>query len=378
MILAACAAIVLSACAKIETEKNVVLDDNAITFGIYTARNHTKAVSATDFGDIDQAALEASTNGFGVFTFHSDGVSNAYVPASSNFTPNFMYNQQVKKSGSDWIYSPVKYWPNEFNTTSAIGADQDALTFFAYAPYVATTGVGTEGITAFSANNATGDPTVSFKVPAKAEEQIDLLWSNANLQNVTKQAVNGKVQFNFVHALSNVAIYPLAVVDDTTIPASSGTDLEAETTITINSITITGQFNQEGVLNIAKGTWTSSAASSAQTVTYQPSTAYDVTDVNDKAEADALDPVAQFMFIPSAAADYVITVDYDVTTTDAALVGGKSVVNNKIHKTLNVAFEQGKKMKLYLALGMTSVKIEAVVGNWTDADAQNVWLPVNL
>ena len=376
MILAAAAALTLTACVKTETVKNT--EAEPVTFGVYTAK--TKAVSATTYGTIDQTALQNSTYGFGVFAFHSDGNANSYAAGTpSNFQPNFMYNQQVKYESSAWTYTPVKYWPNEYNTTNAIGSDVDKLTFFAYAPYVATNAVGTEGITAFSENTSTGDPTLSFKVPAASDEQIDLLWNDADLKNKTKMAVNGKVQFNFVHALSNLSIYPLAVVDGTTIPESNGTDLASGTTITINSITITGTFNQEGTLNLATGVWTSSAASADQTVTYQPTTAYDVTNINDKDEATT--PVAQFMFIPSsAAADYVININYDVTTTDSALATGKSVVNNNIHKTLSsLSFEKGKKMNLYVALGMTSVKFEAVVGDWTDVTPdQDVWLPVNL
>ena len=378
---AAVAALVLSACAKIENNATVIDNSNEpVLFCVYTAKNVTKAVSATDFGTIDQAALEASTKGFGVFTFFSDNSegSNDYNAASpSNFKPNFMYNQQVKYESSKWTYSPIKYWPNEFGG-AAVSTATDKLTFFAYAPYVAT--VGDEGITAFSEKTATGDPTVSFKVPAKAEEQIDLMWSNANLKNLTKQAVGGVVKFTFTHALSNLSIYPIAVVDATNIPASSGADIDAATKVTINSFSIKGKFNQEGTLNLATGVWTSSAAAADQTITYQPATAYDVTNVNDKAEADAAKAVTEFMFVPStAAADYEINIDYDFTTTDANVDGGKVVVNNKIKKTLSgVNFEQGKKIKLYVALGLTSVKLEAEVGDWTDAADQNVWLPVNL
>lgn len=379
---AAVAAVVLSACAKIENNATVIDNSNEpVLFGVYTARNLTKAVSATDFGTINQAALEASSNGFGVFTFFSDNSegSNDYNAASpSNFKPNFMYNQQVKfNSGSgSWEYSPLKYWPNEYGD-AAISTATDKLTFFAYAPFVATP--GDEGITAISEKTATGDPTVSFKVPAKAEEQIDLMWSNADLKNKTKMAVNGKAKFTFAHALSNLSIYPIAVVDATDIPASAGTDIDAATKVTINNISIKGKFNQEGTLNLATGVWTSSAAATDQTVTYAPATAFDVTNINDKAEANATDPISEFMFIPSTAADYEISIDYDFTTTDANVDGGKVVVNNKIKKTLSsVNFEQGKKIKLYLALGITSVKVEAEVGDWTDAAEKNVWLPANL
>ena len=383
LIFAATAAVVLSACAKVETVK-VVSDKEAVSFGVYTGKATTKAVSTTEYGNIDNDILKNSTYGFGVFAYYSDGDANKYVASPSNFKPNFMYNQQVKYNAGTWKYSPIKYWPNEYNTTDAIGADIDRLSFFAYAPFVETP--AEEGITSISAATDIQDPTIGFKVPAESDKQIDLLWSDAATTNLTKPAINTPVHFTFKHALSNLSIIPVAVVDaKTTIPASAGTDIDAATTVTINSITVNGQFNQEGTLNIATGAWTSSAAATAQTVTYAPATPFDVTHINDKAEATAYiaanpGKLPEFMFIPSSAAkDYVITIDYDFTTTDARLEGGKAVVHNVIHKTVsNLEFAQGKKIKMYIGLGITSVVVDAEVGNWTDDTEQNIWLPINL
>ena len=164
MIFAAVAAIVLSACSKVETV-DVITGSDPVTFGAYTGISATKAVSNTTFGSINTNPLLQGSVGFGVFAYYSDGATNDYVDTpSSNFYPNFMYNQLVEYDTDHWTYNPIKYWPNEYNTTNAIGADVDKLTFFAYAPYVET--VGDEGITEFSANNVAGDPTVSFQVPA--------------------------------------------------------------------------------------------------------------------------------------------------------------------------------------------------------------------
>lgn len=384
MIFAAVAAIVLSACSKVETV-DVITGSDPVTFGAYTGISATKAVSNTTFGSINTNPLLQGSVGFGVFAYYSDGATNDYVDTpSSNFYPNFMYNQLVEYDTDHWTYNPIKYWPNEYNTTNAIGADVDKLTFFAYAPYVET--VGNEGITEFSANNVAGDPTVSFKVPADKTKQIDLLWSDANTKNMVKPAIGTEVHFTFKHALSNLTIIPVAVVDaKTTIPASGGTDVDAATKVTINSLTLKGRFNQEGTLNLATGVWTSSAATTEQTVSWTPSPAFDVTAINDKAEANTYytnnaGVLPEFMFIPSSTAteDYVITIDYDFTTTDPKLAA-PAVVHNVIHKTIeDIEFEKGKKMKLYVGLGMTSVVLSAEVGDWTSDDDQNVWLPANL
>lgn len=385
LILAAAAATVFASCAKTFDNTKNTGQGNAVTFGVYTARTATKAVSSTTFGSINTNALLQDSAGFGVFAFYSDGAANAYDAGDpSNFTPNFMYNQLVEYDTDHWTYSPVKYWPNEYNNTDAIGADVDKLTFFAYAPYVAT--VGDEGITAFSTNSATGDPIVSFKVPASKDNQIDLLWSDADTKNMIKPAIGTAVNFTFKHALSNLTILPVAVVDaKTTIPASSGTDVDAATVVKINSITLTGEFNQEGDLNLATGVWDSSAAASDQTVTWAPTGGFAVDDYNDKAEIDTYyaanaGVLPEFMFIPSSSADkdYVITIDYDFITTDAKLAAA-ATVHNVIHKTLeNIEFEKSKKMKLYVGLGMTSIVLSAEVADWTDDTPADVWLPVNL
>ena len=397
LIAAAAAAVLVAGCAKnevIQTPQEMT----PVTFGVYNGRMATKAVSTTTYGQINTNELLQGSVGFGVFAYYSDGAANAYD--GTNFIPNFMYNQKVAYTDTTvpadgiadaWTYSPIKYWPNEYNTSDAIGADVDKLTFFAYAPHVTT--VGTEGITAFSANTATGDPTITFKVPASQAEQIDLLWSNANTKNMIKQAVGGKVQFSFKHALSNLTILPIAVVDaTTTIPASAGTNVATGTLVKVNSITLTGKFNQEGTLNIATGDWVTSAATSDQNVTYSPATALDVTAINDKAEADGdytSNPVGkypEFMFVPSTDDDLdghyenlTITINYDFITTDSAVNGGTVTVHNVIHKTLNdFQLEKSKKMKLYLGLGMTTVLFNAEVANWTDGGSEDVWLPVNL
>lgn len=235
-----------------------------------------------------------------------------------------------------------------------------------------------------TANNADpGDPILSFKVPAASDKQIDLLYSDADTKNLTKQRISGTVHFTFKHALSNLSLYPVAVVDASSIPAGTtgyeGTDLSTGTTIKVNSITIQGDFNKEGTLNIATGVWTSSP-SSAETVTYSPVSAYDVTDINDKKEADEAGPCAEFMFIPSSegAKTYTVTIDYDVTYSAAASgLAENLVVKNVIHKPINLTFVKGQKTKLYIGLGMTSVTFSAEVGNWTDGTEPTIWLPVN-
>ena len=393
---AAMAATVLASCAKNEVFQKKT-NQTPVNFGIYTGRMSTKAVSATTYGQINTVdLLKASSYGFGVFGYYTEGANY-----SSTCKPNFMYNQKVYWNASKWTYIPIKYWPNEFNETTATGHQTDKLTFFAYAPYVevldadatpvtisdgaaGTPAAADEGIVSISKNNAEGDPTVTFKVPAASNKQIDLLWadnSESTIIDLVKPVTGTATTFHFKHALSKLSLYPVVVVDtNPDIPASSGTDVATGTTVTINSITISGKFNQEGTLNLHTGAWTSSAAASAQQVSYNPASPLDVTAINDKAEADLGSPCAEFMFIPSSSAqDYVITIDYDYTTTDAALSGGSVTIHNTIHNTLSsVNFLVGKKMKLYIGLGLNSVVFKAAVADWADDTSKEIWLPINI
>ena len=87
------------------------------------------------------------------------------------------------------------------------------------------------------------------------------------------------------------------------------------------------------------------------------------------------------MVIPKSegATEITVTVDYDVTTTDNKLSGSKSVVNNVLTSKGNITIQGGKKYKLILVLGLTSVKLDVAVENWVDAtgDPTEIDLPRN-
>lgn len=79
-----------------------------------------------------------------------------------------------------------------------------------------------------------------------------------------------------------------------------------------------------------------------------------------------------------------ITIVYDVETIDANLAGyladgvtNGSTIENKISKTVTVAFEAGKAYTIFLHLGMTSVKVDATVEEWPTASGSAVDLPEN-
>lgn len=192
LLFAATALAMLASCSQSDDLNNapVVAETNqAVEFGTYVGK--TPVTRAGWAGDITNTELQdgksgTKTQGFGVFAYYTG--KNTYEQkngTSNTLAPNFMYNEQVYYESSAWKYDNTKYWPNEVqsgdvdlnnNPDEATTAHDNGgkLSFFAYAPYVAS-GSGTTGITALSANNTTGDPIVTYAF-AKTGKNVDLLW----------------------------------------------------------------------------------------------------------------------------------------------------------------------------------------------------------
>lgn len=220
----------------------------------------TRAVaSGGSKGDITTTVLKGADYGFGVIAYHTNTAD--WAGTSNTTIPNFMWNEWVtyNTTNTSWTYSPVKFWPNDFATATAVdnkeGEDENKVatgsqnggkvSFFAYAPYVpvTTTAVtyknktasqestaATTGITAITANTQGAEPQVYYVLgAADVENAVDLLWglrgnssgyqlasgdgTTANTDaasvgdynvNLTKQSVSEKVNFLFKHALAKV------------------------------------------------------------------------------------------------------------------------------------------------------------------------------
>lgn len=392
MILAAAAALALVACAKVDTIKNDTPE--AVSFGVYAGKNATKAT----YGDITTDNLKTSADGFGVFAYYTENV--AWASAGASTKPNFMYNQQVKYNASanttlypkKWEYTPLKYWPNGQNDdTVEAQTITDKVSFFAYAPQIATSNAGVpgtpypasgQGVTAVSGNTALGAPTVTFTVPEKAEEQIDLLWATP-MTDMTKQTITGTVNFVFHHALAKLNVQVQAVVDALD-PTTSV--LPAATKIVLQSLELKADGTKTGTLSLADGTWSSKSGETdvvynttafASTTTVNGKTGFNVTET-----ATDLNSSVSPMIVPGevASGKYVIIANYWVITADSALDGGYSTVQQVIKKTSTAAltFTGGYKYNVLVKLGLTNVSFDVTeVDGWEVGDANSVDLPVN-
>ena len=408
MTLAAVAALVLSACAKIET----IETNEAITFGAYSGNAVTKAGTA---GEMTTTSLQ--TAGFGVFAYQTTG------NYSASATPNFMYNTKV--STSSWTYSPIKYWPNQIqagNTDSqpATAYQADKVSFFAYAPHVAATastgvptGDVTSGITALTSNATAGDPKVTYKVTNDLDNQVDLLWAVSRADtwtnvaggdntptdglpylNLQKPAIGTAIHFYFKHALAQLKLQAVAAYNQVAAggTAQNGVKITiSEVVLTVPGMTQTATLNLN---NTAADTalWENASGSTDLTLTVSGdnlnaalkdggavTAATQPAGVTGTA-TDVIVSGKYYTLIPKATSTTVnVKVTYYVTTDDAVLVGGFSRVENVISKdvTFTSGFAAGTKNTIKMTLGISEVKFEAEVEDWADGTTQTVDLPIN-
>ncbi len=433
----AVAALALTACSSdneaTQSAPQLQSGPQAVAFDTYltnTTRAYTTGVMTTELlGD----------PGFGVFAYHNEATTSANGAYAYSVGPNYMYDQKVTY-GTAWTYTPLKYWPNETTmdmhavSGAATSRDKnDVISFFAYAPWVASTTNTTPGtnagINAMMANTVTNaDPWIQYTVSLVPSQSVDLVWGVAPAGGLSYTAVNNnnisvgqglplkdlvkpskdqKIKFLFQHALARIGMTIVAAVDQ----IAPGGNLDDDTKIFVNSVTLadgaaTATIPTYGKLNLNNtnagvALWTDVNTSTPYTVTINSSNELNtdltssgtgVTTTEKKVIAQAGSPLKdQYLMLiptPGAVGTFNVTIDYDVVTTDPALNGGKSTVNNVITKqiTLNTpstfspgvgGFMNNKAYNLKLIIGLTSVKLDAEVADWEVNSSTNVDLPRN-
>lgn len=410
---------------------------------------------------------ELQAKGFGVVAFYTG--KDEYTSGKTNMEPNFMYNTQVHTA--QWTYSPIAYWPNSGQNqgSTSIGDAQQYVSFFAYAPYKAVnvqgddlgkaTDKATTGVTALSSNAVTGDPTVSYTLGATGAD-ADLLWGTAGTNgttttgtaqagttfanakgavnaNLSKMKVDGKVQFNFKHALAkfggpgtttdNKTSGLMVVADIDNGTATTGGDFDGTTKITVKSIKIESvnsdgtkdnSIATSGTLNLATGVWDITNATTGKidyeinspkaTATDGATTQTMNTDIAEPASFESWDKLptgvtisaqnvytetTPLLIIPDGKDHtFRITIDYIVRTQDTSLHQGYTQVEQSFYKDLTLkTVSLNAKYNLLIHLGLTSVKFDATVTDWTntvnggtesgnttDTDPMVIYMPANV
>lgn len=342
----------------------------AIQFSTYLGRDvETKGAELTTNG------LQGADKGFGVFAYYT--AQKTWDNAKTSATPNFMYNQKVTcTDGTNWTYSPVKYWPNNVD---------DKVSFFAYAPHKET------GVTV-SGKDAIGAPTVTFAVQGAVANQKDLTVAVAKTDE-NKLSIGEKVTFTFKHVLARIGLNVEAQVDlvdnnetgNTDTNTSNGT-LDGSTTIKVTKVELIGKFDTEATIDLGADL-TTDAWVDATVTTDGSEVTYIWSADNFESVADAVTTASSqlnkadsyAMIIPQNMSAIKIRVTYTVTTIDSALHGGSSEIENVITSDeFAFNFKQGKAYMFNLHLGMTSVKVSGTVSAWDTSEPETVVnVPIN-
>lgn len=224
----------------------------AIAFGAEDPGDTTKVSPYLTRAAVNTLNLSGvQTSGFGVFAAHT----GLHTYANSSISSNFMYNQKVTYSSSNWTYSPIKYWPNGED-----GSDlPDYISFFAYAPYSET---ASACITDFPLPIEMGDPWLIYRLADDVASQVDLLYATPVLDKTkpasTATDAEKKVSFKFKHAL--------ACVGDkvtTSISEELGNLLKTEVAdkaslskieVILRKVSIVYTLTQKGKLSLASST----------------------------------------------------------------------------------------------------------------------------
>lgn len=354
-------------------------EDGAVMFSTYMSTAPESRAEVMDLPALKE-------KGFGVFAYHTG--TEEYKLKDPDHLPNFMYNQEVtwnaaEENGGMWQYTPVKYWPS--NPT-------EKLSFFAYAPYTNT--FGATGITGFPSNTTSGDPKISFKMDENVDNQIDLLYSNGAM-NLSKQTIEEKVNFRFKHALSRIGFKRVAVIDENSVEngnedngnselSKHGIKLTDKSTIVINSVAITSsQFGDNGDFNLRTGEWENyETKSHTYTLTAENGDFINSTLTPDNATTvmNLTKDDKYLMVMPTPVIDkysneqipVMVTVKYDVITEDPNLAGGESRITSEITAPFDFAFQAGRSYNFVLHIGLTSVKLDATVEDWSETDHRGV------
>lgn len=256
----------------------------AVVFGDVPVSFST-GVSVTRATIDNTESLKALSQGFGVLGYLTDtetwDKATGGKALSAFPPPDYMYNQQVRWAkqydtgtkdkdgnpiyGYDWVYSPLKYWPNSDSNATA-----RYISFFAYAPFVEQAAMGTTGITAMT-NGDDHRPYLVYQLDTeKGSVQSDLLW--AKCEDATRNGEGliyfegstekwQKVPLEFRHALAAVEVYVQRVYDEQTSsghkPAGDHTRLFVSELQLSATNTATAGLYASGRLDLQTGTWSS-------------------------------------------------------------------------------------------------------------------------
>jgi len=280
-----------------------------IAFRSYTAVPTRSSADYSAENGIDRG------QSIGIYAYYHD-----HTTWSDAAVPNFMWNQKATclTKGTDFEYSPLKYWPNDENSK---------VSFIAYFPYTNTdladdpdipNSKGATGLTPLLTNEGTNNlaendtnlPVFRFTVKESADDQVDFLLTELlpNLPNGTNGVspssaddrsgltVTDHVRFLFHHMTSKVEFRIVA--------ADNVRDAIAH--FKLNSLNVTNLYKD--------GKLTPTYSNGTTTYAWDEHTAKHGTADTDPAYAFPLNTQISYLFMPQQLSnDVELKLDYTVT-----------------------------------------------------------------
>ena len=316
----------LAIAAAVSCTKSDIVDtkfNEQIGFETYVGRDAMTKASVEN-------ATTLQATGFGVYGFYTG--KDSFVGSSSKINlwanDKVTYTQVTEDETTKWVWSPAtpKFWTNE----------TDQYTFLAYAPFANENNINPSG-----AIDGTV-PTVSFAVPEKIEDQVDLLYSN-NLINTKK----GATALVFNHALSRITV------------KAKDNIANDDFTYKVYGVQLKGDFIAQSTLTLWNNAWATNAKATTQNYVIKPYNSETVNGVETpKVDGISLTEAdydfATFVKDGEANDNYIMVIP--VSVKDAELIvtyttSFKGQESTPMTKTVKVTeeFAQGKAYSLNLA-----------------------------
>lgn len=380
--LIACAALTMTGCSNDEINApQQSQEKNAIEFSTYLGRN------AQGSRGTETSTTSIKTSGFGVLAYYTD---TANFSADTN-KPNFMWNQKVTHNGANWEYTPIKYWPTKVG---------DKVSFFAYAPYVAS---GNANGIVLSGNSATGTPTATITLPDDLSQTIDFVAAvQMNKTHDNAENANNNVRFTLKHEMTRVKVQAKL---DKSVYNTDASNTQNKTFVVIKDVKFNNNLNfyKSGIYTFStddskRGKWAPVTNDSKTTSL----------DLNKAMEAETIkangaksgnyktgiqgvrlvDTTEKALFknkeylylipVPINSGDgSTATIEYDIVTEDSNLVKGYSCTSAT--KTVSLpagAFQQGKSYNYTFIINLDEIVLDATVEKWDEtASDSNIDVP---
>ena len=352
--LAATAALVLAACAKIETSVPASSQKNAIDFTTYSP----KALNKADAADYASGNTLVDAAQFDVFAWST---ANGTSFTGANGTKFFdwytvTYKTGGNSNGATNLYPDGKrYWPS--------GDQPDYLHFYAYYP----SNDGT--ITA----PAAGLGAFSFTAEAAAADQVDFMVADVvkdQVYDATNSSTDGTVALTFRHMLTRVKVNfktTQEVVDD------ANTDIVV-TGASLKNINNTGTLTASYNGTATSTVWSSVSGTANYAVAY-PTTALTAS-ASSVADADIFLLVPQTMLANNNASAQYLEVSWNITTDGVTTSNTKKLylddcVNSDVPATAaaaNIDWAKNQSVTYTITIAPRQILFTAGVEGW-DAES---------